>query len=91
MTAKSILDREYLEMRCRLLDLAAAMDRIDRGSDAVAVTNDPHLSLLRNAVHLLVDGKPERAARMQMHFSDPYSAEWQCELGVLSSAGERRL
>jgi|CXWL01.1.fsa_nt_gi hypothetical protein len=30
MTAKSILDQEFPEMRCRLIDLAAAMDRTER-------------------------------------------------------------
>ena len=85
MKAKLILDREFLEMRCRLIDLAASMDRIERGSDTGEVTTDPRLGLIRGAVCLLVDGHSDRAGRMQMHFSDAYSTDWPHELGVSSA------
>jgi hypothetical protein len=47
MTAKSMLDREFLEMRCRLIELAASMDRVERGSDAGEVAADPRMQLAR--------------------------------------------
>ena len=82
MTAKSILDREFLEMRRRLIDLAASVDRVERGNDAGAMTNDPRMRLLRDAVRVLAEGKQDRAARMQMHFSDGYVAEWRDKFGM---------
>jgi hypothetical protein len=82
MTAKSILDREFLEMRCRLIDLASSMDRIERGYDAGEVAADPRMQLLRDAVRVLGEGKQDRAERMQMHFSDEYFTGWQSKFGL---------
>ena len=82
MNAKSILDREFLEMRCRFIDLAASMDRIERGSDAGAMTADPRMRFLRDAAQVLAEAKPDRAVRMQMHFSDGYVAGWRADFGM---------
>ena len=84
MNAKSILDREFLEMRCRLIDLAASMDRVERGNDAGAATTDPRMRLLRDAVRVLAEGKPDRALRMQMHFSDAYRPNWRDDFTTAS-------
>ena len=82
MSAKSILEREFLEMRCRFIDLAASMDRIERGSDAGAMSADPRMRLLRGAALVLAEAKPDLAVRMQMHFSDGYVAGWRDEFGM---------
>ena len=89
MNAKSMLDREFLEMRSRLLDLAASMDRIDRDTEPGTFKNDPRLGFLRNAMHLLADGKPDRVVRMQMHFSDAYDSGWRDEMGFSSRAASQ--
>lgn len=82
MTAKSILDREFLEMRCRLIDLAASMDRVERGSEAGQVAGDLRMRLLQDAVRLLNNGGPDRALRMQMHFSDGFASKWREEFAM---------
>ncbi len=77
MTAAATLDREFLNIRCRVLDIAAALDRIDRAVEPGAVSSDPRVAKLRDAVGLLTDGKGDRAERVQMTFSDPYDENWR--------------
>jgi len=77
MNAKNILDREYLTIRSKILDVAAAMDRLDRAAGNVA--DDPRMILLNKALALvLADGDdPARAEKMQMLFSREYDQQWQ--------------
>ena len=62
------MDREFLGVRCRLIELAASLDRMDRAGGAAA---DPRLAQIRQALEILADDKPDRAERMQMAFSLP--------------------
>jgi hypothetical protein len=72
-----VLDAHFLEARSRLLDLAAIFDRIDRGSGAANLRDDPRLALIRQAIGILNERGPDRAARVQELFSLPYDAEWK--------------
>ena len=76
-TAEVILERHFLEMRAKLIDLAATFDRMDRGEDSAKVTKDDRLARLHQAAAIMNDDKPDRAARIQMMFSDPYNADWE--------------
>lgn len=76
-TAKQLLDREFLEVRCRLLDIAAALDRVERAEGSGAVRSDARLRQVRDALAVLTDGDPERAQRVQMVFSDAYDPDWR--------------
>lgn len=58
-TAQELLDMYYLEMRCNLLETAAALDRID----AAGGTDDKRLEKLRRAAAIGLDDKPQRARR----------------------------
>lgn len=82
MAATRVLDREFLEMRCRLIDLAASLDRIERGDDALAVSADPRMELLRRGAAILISSGAERAERMQMLFSDAYVPNWRVQFGL---------
>ena len=75
-TASEILDRTYLDMRSRILDLAAALDRIERTDDDGDVKDDPRLEKLLAAIELLNTPGFDRAERVQMIFSDQYEADW---------------
>jgi len=75
-TASEILDRTYLDMRSRILDLAAALDRIERTDDDGDVKDDPRLEKLLAAIELLNTPGFDRAERVQMIFSDQYEAGW---------------
>jgi hypothetical protein len=77
LSAPQVLDAYFLDARSRLLDLAAMLDRIDRGSDGAAMKSDPRLARIRQALGVLAEGGSDRAARVQELFSLPYDANWK--------------
>lgn len=82
MNANDILDREFLTIRSKILDVAAAMDRLDRAAGDVA--EDPRMKLLNDALALVLadDDDPARAEKMQMLFSREYDQQWMKSLKV---------
>jgi hypothetical protein len=74
LAATDALEKYYLEARCRLLDLAAILDRIDRGG---GLTNDPRLGRIREALTMLGSGSAGRAERVQSLFSLEYDPNWK--------------
>jgi len=76
LPAKTALDAYFLEARCKLLDLAAILDRIGRGADADAVAADPRMARLRTATMALLDTPADRAEMVQSLFSLPYDPNW---------------
>jgi hypothetical protein len=77
LPAAKALDSYFLEARSKLLDLAAILDRISRGSDADAVNNDPRLAKIRQALEVLHDQEDGRAERIQQIFSLDYDPTWK--------------
>ena len=75
LNAKAALDASYLEARSKILDLAAILDRIDRGDGSV--DSDARLTLIHKATEALLDDGPARAERIQRIFSLPYDATWE--------------
>lgn len=75
-TAPNILDRQYLEMRCGLLDLAAAFDRISRAPEAGTVEADPRYEKLQKAIQIVASNGSNRAEQLQLLFSDEYLPGW---------------
>ena len=69
-TAKQTLDHQMLEMRWRCLSLAADLDRIERAPGGKEALADPRLNKLRDALKVLLQNEPDRAAKVQMIFSD---------------------
>jgi hypothetical protein len=72
--ALPVLDGYFLEARSKLLDLAAILDRIDRGG---GVSDDPRLARIRNAVQILNEKGVDRAELVQTIFSLPYDPNWK--------------
>jgi hypothetical protein len=70
VTASDILDREFLNIRSRLIDLAAALDRIDRAEGSAIA--DPRVKTIQNALLLLAGDKSGRAEQVLRLFSLPY-------------------
>lgn len=75
-SAEGILERQYLEMRCGLLDLAAAFDRIERAANAVIALNDPRWQKLQEGLKIVSSSGSDRAERLQLLFSDEYVEGW---------------
>jgi hypothetical protein len=74
LTAPDALEKYYLEARCRLLDLAAILDRVDRGG---GLASDPRLARIREALSILAAGSAGRAERIQSLFSLDYDPNWK--------------
>lgn len=75
MPATLVLDQYFLEARSKLLDLAAIMDRVQRG-DGGTDLKDPRLERIAAALRVIGDPTADRAARVQELFSLPYDSEW---------------
>ena len=75
--APAALDAYFLEARCKLLDLAAILDRVERGPDAARIADDPRLIRLRHALQLLAKEGGTRAEDVQKHFSLDYDPSWK--------------
>jgi hypothetical protein len=77
LPAAKALDAYFLEARCKLLDLAAILDRIGRGAGAATTANDPRLAKVRQALETLQDEAEGRAERVQRIFSLEYDPKWE--------------
>jgi hypothetical protein len=75
LPAAAVLDREFLAVRARLIDLAAALDRIDRAEGSV--DGDQRLAKIRRSLEVLAGDATDRAQRLQIVFSLPYNENWQ--------------
>jgi hypothetical protein len=67
MTRQQVLDLYFMEARSKLIDLAAFLDRVDRGSGEA----DFRWNALRQAFRELGSDKPQRAERILLALSDP--------------------
>ncbi len=77
LSAEQALDRYFPEARSKILDLAAVLDRIDRGAGASTVAKNPRLEQLRRGLAVLLEKEGNRAERVQQVFSLPYEAGWE--------------
>lgn len=76
-SARQVLDRHYLEMRSKILDLAASLDRISVVANDGTVSEDPRLAKLNSGLQiLLTPNTTNRAEQVQMLFSDSYVPNW---------------
>ena len=75
-TASSALDGSFLESRCKIIEIAANLDRIAQSSGAQALASDRRMSQLTAALAILIDDGADKAKRCQMAFSLPYEDGW---------------
>ena len=83
LTASQVLDREFLEIRAKVLERAASFDRLERAEGVVA--GDPRLSLVREAIDVLQSASDDRAEQVQLIFSLHYDDDWQKKFDMASS------
>lgn len=76
LPALRALEQYFLEARCKLLDLAAILDRIDRGGSGTPIA-DSRLDQIRRALEVLLSSGPGRAERVQQIFSIAYDPNWE--------------
>jgi len=77
LPAAKALDQFFLDARARLLDLAAILDRVGRGTDAAKAAADPRMARIREALDVLKDQSGGRAERIQQVFSLQYDPAWK--------------
>ena len=82
MNSNQILDREFLEIRAKILEVAAALDRLDRAEGDVS--NDPRMKLIADGIKLIAAAQsdPLRAEKIQLLFSREYDAKWLEEFEI---------
>jgi hypothetical protein len=75
--AAEVLNRDFLGTRSRILEVAAALDRLDRAPARVGETPDRRLAQLRQAIKALLEPGPGRAETVQRIFSLDYDPNWR--------------
>ncbi len=84
-TATIILDESFLEVRARLLEIAATLDRIDRSADdgdSLSQKALPTRAKVDAAIRILLSEGPDRAERLQRLFSREYLPQWRDEMKI---------
>ena len=77
LPADKALEQFFFEARCKLLDIAAILDRINRGQESGEESaNDPRIEKIRTALEVLHDQSGGRAERIQQVFSLEYDPSW---------------
>ena len=66
MTRQEVLDLYFMDARCKLIDLAAFMDRVERGTG----NEDFRMTEFRKALKAL-DAAGNRAEKVLLALSDP--------------------
>ncbi len=69
MTRQQLLDLYFMDARSKLIDLAAFLDRLDRGEGDA----DFRLDAFKRALGELSQGEPSRAKSVLLALSDPTS------------------
>ncbi len=80
MNSQQILDREFLEVRAKILQIAASLDRLDRAEGDVS--SDARYRTIRQGVELLMSQQGDRAGQVQQLFSRQYDPHWRAEFEV---------
>ena len=80
LTASEVLNREFLETRSKILELAAAFDRLTRAEGSVS--GDPRLARLYEALAAVASDASDRAEQVQMIFSREYDEGWRDAMNV---------
>ena len=90
--AEQVVEQEYLQVRAKILEIAAFFDRLEAdaaenadglvASSAVSGTSAERLKLLREGCELLLDSDSDKAARVQLLFSRKYDEQWRKAMGV---------
>ncbi len=75
--ADQIIDVEFLTIRAKILELAASLDRIERGEGEMQ--DEEPMELIQRALQILLDDDPQKAERIQLLFSREYDGDWRAK------------
>lgn len=80
MQAAPVLEQEFLPLRAKLLEVAAALDRLDRSEKVDRA--EPRLQKVYAAIEVLRNAKADRAEQLQLVFSRKYEGDWRENFGL---------
>ncbi len=87
--AANVLEQDFPETRCKILEIAAVLDRIDRAPARQGEPPDPRLAQLRQGLEALLEPGPGRAETIQRIFSLAYEPEWMARFGLADPAARQ--
>lgn len=88
LSANETLEREYLLIRAKILEIGAALDRVERGNGADGIAGDPRLNEISRALETLskpIGDTADRAEAIQLIFSLPYREKWRDDFEIGST------
>jgi len=78
MNKNPVLDREFLEIRSLIVQLAAALDRVQRCPDSSKT--DKRRGQIESAIRLVLHSDGNRAEQVQLLFSRDFDPDWKQSL-----------
>ncbi len=73
--SNEVFDQDFLPLRAKLLEVAAALDRLDRASGSL--TSESRRVQVHEAIQVLLQPGDDRAEQIQLIFSRPYDDRWR--------------
>ncbi len=83
--ANQILGESFLEVRAKLLEVAATLDRIDQAvkdNSSESASPLPQRVLIDKAIRICLSEGPARAERLQKLCSREYESDWRKQMDV---------
>jgi hypothetical protein len=70
-----VFEQEFLPVRAKILEVAAALDRLDRATGSL--TSDSRRAEIQAAIQVLLRPEDDRAEQIQLIFSRSYENDWR--------------
>jgi hypothetical protein len=70
-----VFEQEFLPIRAKLLEVASALDRLDRASGSLS--SESRRMQIHAAIQVLLRPEDDRAEQIQLIFSRPYEDGWR--------------
>jgi hypothetical protein len=86
MMRAEVIDTYFMEHRAHIIDIAAFLDRVERAGTSDDAEDFREVSF-RQALSILSDGKPQRAARILSLLSDQTTEMAQSAEGMKGASG----
>ena len=81
LSNQQLLDREYLPVRAKILEIAASLDRLQRAESGPPQSGSPQdderYQQLLSALEIVLAPRDDRTEQLQLHFSRPYEETWR--------------
>ena len=78
-----VFEQDFLPIRAKLLEVAAALDRLDRANGSLA--NESRRKQIHAAIQVLLRPEEDRAEQIQLIFSRSYEDNWKEKLRLTNT------